>query len=91
MGECDAVDEIVEASKFLTGFLEYRLDFLFGGDVALEQEGAFHVLCQPFGPAAEALVLVDDAQPDARLVEGLADGPGDATLVGDTEDQGLLV
>ena len=38
----------------------------------------------------ESVVLVDDAEAGAGAVEGLADCPGDAAVVGDAEDEGVF-
>ena len=89
-GEGDAVDEVVDGSEFFARLLEDGVDFAIGGDVALEEEGVGDVFDEAFGTAVESLVLVDDAEAGAGAVEGLADGPGDAAVVGDAEDEGVL-
>ena len=68
MGKGDAVDEIVEALELFFRPAKGRLDLLLGRNVALEEQDVFHVFDEPFRPAAKAVILIDDAQPDARLV-----------------------
>ncbi len=68
----DGVDLLVEGYVALEGF---------GGTVGqLGGEG--------FGVALQALGLVADGERGAGFGELLADGPGDAALVGEAEDDG---
>ena len=91
MGKGDAVYEIVDAPELFSRPAKRRLNFLLGRNVALEEQDVFHVFDKLLRPAAKAFVLVDDAQSDARLMERLADGPGNAPLVGHAKNQRLLV
>jgi hypothetical protein len=85
--EGDAVEEEVDPVGPFGDLAEKALDLLVGGDVAGENRrlgaeggGQFlDVFLQP-------LALVIEDQFGARLMPGLRDGPGDAALVGDAEN-----
>lgn len=89
--ERDRVNKDIEMAELASERLEDRLDLSFFGHIAREDQGRTsqsrgqfaHVLPKPF-------VLVRERKLCARFVKALGDGPRDAPLVRDAEDDPRL-
>ena len=83
-----AVHEDVQLSITFLEFREDLLDVLVLGNITHEGFGAGQRQNQVFGLLLETLVLVGDRQLSAGLMQSLGDRPGNASFVGDSEDDG---
>jgi len=84
------VDEDVNFSVGGSELLEDTVDVGVDGDVAAEGLSSGEVGGELFSFALETLVLVADGEGGAGFGELLGDGPGDAALVGEAEDDGYF-
>ena len=85
VGEGDAVHDHVDAAEPVAERLESGCDVVVGAHVTLDQGDVTQRVGQLRDAAPQPLVLVGEGQRCAGLVQHAGDGPGDATLVGDSD------
>src|SRR6266513_60484 len=81
-----AVNQAVQHAVARLQLIEQSRDLIVFRDVAHEPRGARHLGDQVPGFELEPFVLIGNRQPPAGLVQFLGDGPRDAALVGQSED-----
>jgi hypothetical protein len=89
-GVGDAMNHEIEAAEPVFHLREDRLDLVVLRHVALEDERVLERGCQLAGVLFEPLALVGEGDPRPLLRRAAGDGPGEAALVGDSEDYSCL-
>ncbi len=82
--------QVVEPAEFLLHRLERALQVFFAAHVTFDEHRIAHVPDQLLDRLPEPLPLVREGQPGSRAVQVLGDGQGQASLVGDPENEAVL-
>ena len=90
VGEGDTVDQKGNVSKRFSGPVKHFDDLVVFPSVAGQGDGAVQGVGQTDHPVLQPVILVGERQLGPGFGQDLGDGPSDAAVVGDAENDALL-